>query len=367
MNQYLSKKIKYISFFAMIGVVFCHAYNYINRFLQPTTVLAEGPNPGTMLQFFISNGLVRFGVPIFFAFSGYLFFVSFEFSWKGYLTKVLKRIRTLVLPYFIWTALAGGLLYWVYLEGGLYKYSIVYERVGIVLLNGVQEWILNSPAFQLWYILDLFKLVLISPLIYFLVKKCKVIPVIVFTVLWALEISFVINCEGLLFFTLGSYLAVNKIKLPGMESLENEIHKTKYKNITTLFTVLWVAGCFFYSLMSGTLGNTPYISYILWALYKVNVITGLIAVWRLYDVTCGKWQDKKPVKAAVASTVFVYFAHEPLLHLLTDVLLNKWKFNGEHTLAYFMLSLGLIVIFILVGTLLRKICPKVYAFLTGGR
>lgn len=57
-------------------MVFCHAYNFFDRFLQPTTILAEQNFPGAMLQFFISNGLVRFAVPLFFAFSGYLFSVT---------------------------------------------------------------------------------------------------------------------------------------------------------------------------------------------------------------------------------------------------------------------------------------------------
>lgn len=368
MNEYLSKKIKFLSFFAIVGVVFCHAYNYYNRFLQPTTVLAEGANPGTMLQFFISNGLVRFAVPMFFTFSGYLFFVSFDFTWKGYLEKVLKRVRTLVVPFFIWTALAGTLLYVVYCFVGLERYSIVMEQISAVKSYGILIWLSNSPAFQLWYLSDLFKLVLISPLIYWLVKKCKWIPVVIFGILWAFELSFYINCEGLLFFTLGAYFALNKVNLRGMQNIHDTVSNIEnYKGFTMLFTALWVVGCFCYSLISGTLGNMPYVTYLLWVLYKVNIITGLIAVWRLYDISCGKWQEQKWIQKAVASTVFVYFSHEPLLHLFTDVLLEKMTFNGAHTLIYFLLSIVLILVCVVFGTLLRKICPKVYSVLTGGR
>ena len=110
MNDYLSKKIKILSFFAIVGVVFCHAYNYYDRFLLSRTFIAEGTVPGAMLQFFISNALVRFAVPMFFMFSAYLFFVKFEFSWNEYLKKVVKRIYSLLLPFVLWTAMAGGLL-----------------------------------------------------------------------------------------------------------------------------------------------------------------------------------------------------------------------------------------------------------------
>lgn len=368
MNDYLSKKIKFLSFFAMIGVVYCHAYNYFDRFLQSRTVLSEGANPGAMLQFFISNGLVRFAVPLFFIFSGYLFFVHFEFTWKGYLQKVLKRVRTLVVPFLIWTALAGTFLYMVYRFVGLERYSIVYEKVGTMLENGVWIWLLNSPAFQLWYLADLFKLVIVSPIIYWLVKKCKLIPVVLFGILWVLEWSFLINYEGLFFFTLGAYLAVNKVQLSGMVSLQDTmLDKEKYKSVTKVITILWVAGCFCYALCSGTMGKAAYVSYLLLALYKINVITGLASMWRLYDINAGKWQDKKWVKAIVSCTVIVFVVHEPLQHLLTDVLLEKMTFNGAHTLIYFVLPIVMILSCAGLGILLKKVCPKVYGVLTGGR
>lgn len=250
MNDYLSKKIKFLSFFAMIGVVYCHTYNYFDRFLQSRTVLSEGANPGAMLQFFISNGLVRFAVPLFFIFSGHLFFVHFEFTWKGYLQKVLKRVRTLVVPFLIWTALAGTFLY------------IVYR------------------------------------------------------------------------------------------------FKEKYKSVTKVITILWVAGCFCYALCSGTMGKAAYVSYLLLALYKINVITGLASMWRLYDINAGKWQDKKWVKAIVSCTVIVFVVHEPLQHLLTDVLLEKMTFNGAHALIYFVLPIVMILSCAGLGILLKKSARK---------
>ena len=368
MNQYLSRKIKFLSFFAIVGVVYCHAYNYYNRFLQPTTILAEGPTPGAMLQFFISNGLVRFGVPLFFTFSGYLFFLSFDGTLKGYLQKVIKRIRTLLIPFFIWTGLAGGFLYIVYLNVGLERYRIVYEQISALKESGIGIWLVNSPAFQLWYVSTLFQLVLISPLIYLLVKKCKIVPVVIFGILWALELSLLINCEGLLFFTLGAYFAVNKVSISGMAPLcEDASYRTRYKSITLLFTALWIIGCFCYSLISGAFGYIPYVPYILWVLYKVNIITGLISVWRLYDISHKTLPEKKWMQTAMSSTMFVYVAHEPLLHLLTDISLEQMTFNGAHTLTYFMLSFGLIFLCVVFGSLLKKLCPRVYSLLTGGR
>lgn len=273
-----------------------------------------------------------------------------------------------MVPFLIWSALAGALLYAVYKVVGLQRYSIVYEKVGTMLENGVWIWLFDSPAFQLWYLADLFKLVLISPIIYWLVKKCKLVPVIVFGILWVLEWSMFINYEGLFFFTVGAYLAVNKKKISGVVSLSDAMQdKEKYRSVTKLVVVLWVAGCFCYALMSGTMGGSPYVTYLLLLFYKVNVITGLASVWRLYDLSVGPWQEKKWVNEMVSCTVFVFVSHEPLQHLLTDVLLEKMVFNGAHTLIYFVLPLMMILFSIGMGILLKKSCVKVYGFLTGGR
>lgn len=368
MNPYLSRKIKYLSFLSIIGVVFCHAYNWQDRFLQPDTVLSEGLTPGPMLQFFISNALVRFAVPLFFLFSGYLFFYHFPFTWKGYFKKVGKRVRTLVVPFLIWTALAGGLLYAVCQVVGLDRYSIVHEKVGMLLDYGIGSWFFSPPAFQLWYMADLFKLAIVSPVIYFLVKKTRLFAVGVFGILWLLGIAGMINEEGLLFFTAGAYLAVHEITIRGMGQVAETVEDPdKYRRNTWLFTILWVTGCLVYTLLSASMGGVSFIGIVLWYLYKVNVIMGLLSVWRLYDLFADKWQENSRADSVVSLTVFVYVAHEPVQHLLMDVLLEKMDFNGAHTLIYFLLAAAVISLLVLLGSFLKSLCPKVYGILVGGR
>ena len=259
-------------------------------------------------------------------------------------------------------------MYGVYRVVGLERYSTIWEKVGIFLEQGAIGWLLNSPAFQLWYIVDLFKLVIVSPIIYWLVKKCKLFPVLLFGILWFLHISFLIDSEGLFFFTLGSYLAVNKVKIQGMEALQDTYtDKDRYKRCAYFLTIIWIGGCFGYSLLSATMKDVWYTPYVLLMLYKINVITGLLSVWKQYDLKQGDWQDKGWIKAVVSCTVFVYMAHEPLLHLLTDVLLEKNVFNGAHTLVYFALPMVIVAGCIGTGLLVKKICPKVYGMLVGGR
>ncbi len=73
-SPYLSRKLSVLSFVAMVCVVFIHAYNYTDTFLQPTTMISEGFHPGAMVQFLISNALARFATPLFFCHIGLFVF-----------------------------------------------------------------------------------------------------------------------------------------------------------------------------------------------------------------------------------------------------------------------------------------------------
>ena len=83
-NEYLSKKILFLSLISMIAVVFAHAYNYADTFLQPHTIITEGLHPVACIEYAILNALTRFSVPMFFMISGFLFFVGKEFGASTY-------------------------------------------------------------------------------------------------------------------------------------------------------------------------------------------------------------------------------------------------------------------------------------------
>ena len=76
MNKYLSDKLKAISFILMGMVVFLHSYNIKIKFASGTGIIKQGYNSFT--QDFISNGVTRIAVPLFFTISGYLFFLSMK-------------------------------------------------------------------------------------------------------------------------------------------------------------------------------------------------------------------------------------------------------------------------------------------------
>ena len=97
-NDYLSKKLKALSLAAIVLVVFIHSYNEEVKFASGEL---EGDTSYWVLfvESFFSKGIARIAAPLFFAISGYLLFVSYDFTVSGVVHKFKRRLKSLVIPY----------------------------------------------------------------------------------------------------------------------------------------------------------------------------------------------------------------------------------------------------------------------------
>lgn len=353
MSRYLSRKIQFISLFSMLSVVFIHSYNYKDSFLTPTTTISEGMNYGAMFQYFFSNALLRFAVPLFFIISGYLFYKSFENIRCSYLKKLKTRFFSLAIPYIIWSAISGG--FFLLLNSGkiLGKLPIVVEKTQENFLF----YFLNPPAFQLWYIQQIIIFAVLCPLIYLLIKYTKGIIIVPVAVLWALDLHFIINSQALFFYCVGAYFAIfNK---------EKWAIKKDHPAFTVSITVLWVA-------LSGIItwlavaGNDNLVLLRL-LLYRTNEIAGLIAVWTLFDHIFKRLIKKKIMILASSQCFIIFVLHEPLLHVTTQLSLLGNSSDISHFILYICLPVSVIAVCIIIGMCIKKICKPVYSVLTGGR
>lgn len=165
------------------------------------------------LRDFISHPLLSFVVPAFFIISGYLFFMNVEGRTisKWYRDKIKKRAKTLLLPYVIWNLITLTLDFLKYV-----RHSICWINYGDTSLWGV----INKSFFDympidlpLWYIRDLIILVVISPALYYLLKKVTYLFVVVIGIWYFIGGNFIINPVSLLFFSLGGLLAIRNFNL----------------------------------------------------------------------------------------------------------------------------------------------------------
>lgn len=102
-NSSISRVISRLRFPLMVGVVFIHSKSI---FIKPEMPLLSN------IATFFSSILPSFCVPLFFTFSGYLFFASTpNLTPCDYGRKLKKRFRTLAVPYLFWNSLTIAALW----------------------------------------------------------------------------------------------------------------------------------------------------------------------------------------------------------------------------------------------------------------
>ena len=356
---YLSRKIRFLSFFTIICVVFIHAYNYHDTYLLPTTAIQEGKQICPMIQFFICNAMTRFANPLYFFISGYLFFAGARrFNASVYAKKLKKRLVTLMLPYCIWVFAwsAAGILIVNYCK---ISFPVIDAKIGLLRDNALKAFFSTPLPFQFWYIADLFKLAILSPIVYLLVKKLKIFAVILAAVPWIFDYSvpYMPNCDGILFFVLGAYLAVNCIRFPGKE---RPVKKTA---LTIAVPVIWIAVCAAYTAMSAAAAPERALLFA----YKACCAFGFMSVFIIYDAASGRIEKSRALAALSSCTFFIYACHEPLQHMIFQRVLGFTDSDFVHMALFFGLPLIFAAFGSAAGGLLRKAAPRVHSVLTGGR
>lgn len=66
---------------------------------------------------------------------------------------------------------------------------------------------INGP---LWFLRDLILVSIISPIIYWIIKKCNVIPIVILLVIWIFSSDYYSKFFSLSFFSLGAYFSIKK-------------------------------------------------------------------------------------------------------------------------------------------------------------
>lgn len=358
MSKYLSRKIKFISLFSMIAVVYIHSYNYKDNFLVPTTLISEGVNWGAGVEYFFSNALLRFSVPLFFIISGYLFFRNFESIKKSYITKLKSRLFSLVIPYCLWAFISAVLMLLLSYLDIFKSLDIINERVltgNYILLS----CFIDPPAFQLWYLQQLIIFTLLSPLFYLAIKHTKGFILIPFGLLWLLDLNFVINSQALFFFSIGAYI--------GIYGKERYFVKKDNPVFTTAVTVCWIALSAIITILAMLHLDIMGMKILRLFLYKCNEVCGVVAMWVLFDHLFKRMINKKIMVLASHYLFFIYAMHEPLLHLCYQLGLTGSSSDLSHILLYICMPISVIAICIISGMAVRKLSKPVYSLLTGGR
>ncbi len=370
LSDFNSRKFRFWAFVSMFLLVFVHGYNLNERFMQPWTTPSDQLTVTSFLQYFLANGIFRFRIPMLFIISGYLFAMH---DYRPYRERTRKRLKTLLLPYLIWSAM--GLAFTWALEWFAYSRDIV-AASGVVRIDDqrallhdytagelLARWLLIPVPYQLWFI----RVLLIYNLAYPAIRWCvtRKVPGIIFfslaILMWLSTTGLVlVEGEGLLFFSLGIWMQKREWDIDRPKRwLAPAAWGTVFVLLAALKTILAFHG-------QAWLGEAVYP--VITVMHKVVVVSGLIAAWYGCDRVVVWCMKRKWFVWLTPFAFMIYAVHAPMVAYLIEVAFRLLHDVPLYRMLNFiLLPLAIIAFSVGFGALLRRVLPGVYAVLTGGR
>lgn len=331
-SNYLSEKIRIISLLLTVLIVILHA-NMAN--------LCTGCV--CFAQNVITVEVTRIAVPLFYLISGFLFCINYHNTWNDYRRKLCTRTRSLLIPYVLFL-LCGSL--GMFVLGRVYTIDTLWEII--------KHGILSSPPvfYPLWFLRDLYVMVLIAPIVYWIIKKVP-ICLIILIVVWLLgknPFTFPMT-ESMFFFSVGAFLST-KVKW-----LEQTEHKGAWGCL-----LLWLLLCFLNCYVSEYVIKLPY------ATHCVILLLGIYAVWILYDKLYTKFSDCVKSAEICKYSFFIYLLHEPILTIFKKTGLFVLGSSSWSIGAIYVISPILTILVVYgMGLFFNIYFPQLLVFITGGR
>ncbi len=192
----------------IVLVTYAHSYGQV---AEDFNLLTSDWNTYEFLKLLVSQTLVKVAVPVFFIISGYLFFANVDkWNFQVYRSKMLRRIKTLLIPYIVWNLLMAVKLktfswnmFWTY-----------WNPAGIQIDWFGHEQLMTAPAnMPLWFLRDLIIVSLLTPIIYTGVRRLGYWLLGMLTVVYLSGVcAFIpgLSAYAVFFFTLGAFLSIRK-------------------------------------------------------------------------------------------------------------------------------------------------------------
>lgn len=356
-----SQTIAFLRFPLIIGVVFIHSLADSG----PADNIGINENCTypvyTTISYLFSRILPLISVPLFFFFSGFLFFHVAAFNKEIYVRKLKKRVRALLIPYVIWNLLYLLLIFTIQSIAPEtiskntvlikdYRFSELIESFWIWKMANVE----GPINISLWFIRDLMVMIVLSPGIYFILKKLKHYALVIFGIFYISEYWFSIpgfSIPALFFFSSGAYFSIYKKDFIQPARHHLFVFGILYFLLTTILLVFHQE-------------KKCWITYVtnLYILIGILFTIGLTA----HFIAKGKWKMSSFLSE---SSFFIYVSHFAILERIIKVLYRSLHphTDGMLLLIYFVCPVITVCIGLSAYYLLRRYLPKTTALLTGNR
>ncbi len=367
-ERLLSKTISFLRFPLIVGVALIHS-RFQNVVIQGAKqVEAADYRIFASVVYLFSETFGRVAVPLFFFFSGFLFFRTIKdghFTAGVYLSKLKRRARTLLVPYVFWNLLM--IVFMLFCQ--TLVPTLTSGRCKLVADYSVGDWLwdfwnthmvndfgraypINAP---LWYLRDLMVIMILSPLVYCVARWLKLYGVMLLGIAWLLGINSGIigfNTSTFFFFTSGAYFGIH-----GKNFVT--LLRPCMVPVTIIYLILVVLDlCFF--------GSGSWWHYIF--LHKANYLLGMVVAITVssYFLEKGTWKVSPFLSSGY---FFVYVCHIMPLICFTKLAFKLVQPHSDISLLMLYILCPLLAILVCLALYwgLRKFLPRFTAVIMGGR
>lgn len=367
-SELQSKTIDFLRFPLMLMVVFIHnKHSEINM----QSIDYKNFSSENLYSLIVTLGhftLTNIAVPSFFMFSGFLFFYKTSvFTKKHYFDKLKKRIKTLLIPYLFWNTLVISIsLVNAIKNGEVTTFFIKLSDKGFFsIFWNYTSWdnsLINQTYFgpallPLWFLRDLILAVILSPLIYYIIKYTKFFGIIGLGLLYYFKLGDVVfdyNLNQLIvalfFFAIGSYFSLNAKNLV-----------TSFRKVQIFLSLV----AFISLIFSVYYYQTDIFKYII----PVYIISGVVTIVNITSLLIEK-NIVKGVDLLSKASFFIYLSHTIFILHYSRGFLNKIiPFDNyiAQTTIYLITPLLCCTICVVLYLLLSKFTPKLTEIIVGGR
>lgn len=306
---------------------------------------------GEIFYVFIFRTFTRVAVPVFFTISSFLLFNNYN------LGKLKKRTKTLFIPFIIWSTIS----YVIFSCFPLIPFLSPFfnSPVEISLGSFLNSTFISPKNGSLWFLRDLYLLVLLSPFINQLIKN-KRASYYVFCflgIIWIYDLNYSFMVESTFFFYCGALLSNDRLNFGNFCNKEFS-SKTVY--IMVLFYIIL---CLYLSFVTVQFAVNPMI------ISKILIVVGLLVLYAMKTIFLSlniftgilDWFKKYSFLLFVTNSIILSFTKKILTNLSPPA-------NIGSAILLYLISFGLLLLLgCCIQNILRIVSPYLLKVLTGNR
>ena len=324
-----------------------------------------GLNASTFIQMFISEGICRIAVPLFFVLSGFFFYRTFNGNRTSFINKLKRRFHTLLIPYIFWSVSVFIFFACATHLPGL-KAFFTTRNSGVFSLKEMWQGIVVSPYNSpLWYVKYLIVLSVVAIALYPLYKNLHLIVIGIAFYGWIIGMPFAVpfRMDAVFFYSLGAVIALHwsqirqwlfylcypppmyLLILVSIWMIINVMHANYLCRLSTNVLLL------------GEFDRTHH-----W-LGVLGILAGCLAVIPLAFMI-----DHNHEWNVTRFSFLLFVCHHPVVNAFKKVILKVLGVSPMTCLATYFISAFITVIAIcFVGSLFMRFCPVCYRIVSGNR